>query len=86
MATIAVECPDCHQNNELDAAFAGQACRCAHCGTLMTVPDKAESQEKTQRLSMGRPDTSAHQATAKTQLTDDMLAALHHLRVRPRTG
>ncbi len=48
MPMLDLECPRCGVTLELDEGFAGGVCRCAACGTLMTVPanpalDRAET-------------------------------------------
>jgi hypothetical protein len=38
MPTLSVRCPACQQVLKLDAALAGQATACTHCGQRMMVP------------------------------------------------
>jgi len=69
MPNIAVVCPTCNESFELDDAFAGQACRCAHCGTLMTVPDDPSSQS-IQAIAAGSPQGAVGQ-TGEAELVDE---------------
>lgn len=52
--TIALQCPVCSTELELDIGFAGGVCRCFSCGTLMTVPadpmhERAEALRRPER-------------------------------------
>lgn len=50
MDVIELDCPNCGESLELDAAFAGGVCRCSNCGTLMTVPSAGQGKaEQLQR-------------------------------------
>lgn len=51
---INLSCPKCTTELEIDDGFAGGICRCFECGTLMTVPAKAEGQAEI--LTQVRPD------------------------------
>ena len=74
MPNIMVMCPTCKESFELDDAFAGQACRCAHCGTLMTVPEDAEKQE-IQAIAKGTPQGAVAQTSKGEKVDDDVLVS-----------
>lgn len=40
---IQLQCTQCNTVLSIDDAFAGGVCRCQHCGTIQTVPTKAQA-------------------------------------------
>ena len=72
MPNIAVVCPSCNESFELDDAFAGQACRCAHCGTLMTVPDDPQNQ-KIEAIAAGSPEGAVGSTGTAEKVDEDVL-------------
>jgi len=40
---ISITCTNCQSVLTIDDAFAGGVCRCQFCGTIQTVPSKAEA-------------------------------------------
>jgi len=50
---INLSCPKCETELEIDDGFAGGICRCFDCGTLMTVPAKANG--RAEMLTRARP-------------------------------
>jgi hypothetical protein len=72
MPNIAVVCPSCNESFKLDDAFAGQACRCAHCGTLMTVPDDPTSQ-KIEAITDSSPEQAVGATGTAEKVDEDVL-------------
>ena len=71
--TIALECPSCSEELEIDIGFAGGVCRCSNCGTLMTVPADPQAQRAESVTRPERPDAppgAQPQAPAQAPTTD----------------
>ncbi len=60
MDPLELICPRCREVLTLDRGFAGGVCRCAQCGTIMTVPASSKKQQRnTTTIRRDRPDTPA---------------------------
>lgn len=78
MPVIDLECPNCHESLELDAGFAGGVCRCANCGTLMTVPENAGEKAEIETLGVGKADGSVARGPTPDNF-DDLLTIGEYL-------
>lgn len=74
---IALNCPSCSAQLDVDDGFRGGVCRCSSCGTLMTVPNapgrgrpEALKRPETPDASPEAAQTYTTQSGRKVQLTD----------------
>ena len=84
MPNIELDCPNCQEPLVLDSAFAGSVCRCAACGTMMTVPDKtaAESPPVARPSAPGETPTNEG-VVAEVDYEDDIPEVIPDVPVTP---
>ncbi len=60
MSQIKLKCPHCDEVLLLDAGFAGGVCRCSGCGTIISVPQLAETVKRAKQSRPDAPPTRPH--------------------------